>query len=30
MKGKWVLEGNTIICMAAPKVQFFTYRFNEE
>jgi hypothetical protein len=30
MKGKWMFESNTTICMAAPKVQFFTYGFNEE
>jgi hypothetical protein len=30
MKGKWMLESNTTICMAVPKVQFFTYRFNDE
>jgi len=30
MKGKWMLERNTTICMAAPNMLFFTYQFNEE
>jgi len=30
MKGKWTLESNTTICMAAPNMLFFTYQFNEE
>jgi hypothetical protein len=30
MKGKWMLEWNTTICMAAPNMLFFTYQFNEE
>jgi hypothetical protein len=30
MKGKWMLEGNTAIWMAAPNMLFFTYQFNEE
>jgi hypothetical protein len=30
MKGKWMLESNTTICMAAPNMPFFTYRLNEE
>jgi hypothetical protein len=30
MKGKWTLESNTTIWMAAPNMLFFTYQFNEE
>jgi hypothetical protein len=30
MKGKWMLESNTTICMVAPNMLFFTYQFNEE
>jgi hypothetical protein len=30
MKGKWMLESNTTICMAAPNMLFFTYQFNEQ
>jgi hypothetical protein len=30
MKGKWMLESNTTICIAAPNMLFFTYQFNEE
>jgi hypothetical protein len=30
MIGKWMLEKNTTICMAAPNMLFFTYQFNEE
>jgi hypothetical protein len=30
MKGKWMLESNTTICMAAPNMLFFTYQFNED
>jgi len=30
MKGKWMLESNTAICMAAPNMLFFTYQFNKE
>jgi hypothetical protein len=30
MKGKWMLESNTAICMATPNMLFFTYQFNED
>jgi hypothetical protein len=30
MKGKWMLQSNTTICMAAPRMLVFTYQFNEE
>jgi hypothetical protein len=30
MKGKWMLESNTTICVAASEVQFFSYGLNEE
>jgi len=30
MKGKWMLERDTTICMAAPNMLLFTYQFNEE
>jgi hypothetical protein len=30
MKGKWMLESNPTICMAAPNMLFITYQFNEE
>jgi hypothetical protein len=30
MKGEWMLESNTTICMAVPNMLFFTYQFNEE
>jgi hypothetical protein len=29
MKGKWMLESNTTICMAARNMLFFTYQFKE-
>jgi hypothetical protein len=30
MKGKWMLESNTTICMAALNLLFFTYQFREK
>jgi len=30
MEGKWMLESNSTICMAAPNMLFFTYQFKEE